>query len=228
MNRAIACFVLPIALLLGGCSTVPAPGPSEGSSIGSDLPKKERSALEEAAIASAIQQAASAKKSDYKIRPTDLLEISVYREKDLERVVRVSQNGSITFPLVGAMDLTGMSVGEAETAIAGKLSEYLVDPQVSIFVKEYSNKLVYILGEVSKPGSYPLPNEAKLSVVEAITLAGGFTPIAAKDRTRVVRNVNGENKTFYIEVTAITNKGEKHKDIQLEPNDIVYVPQSMF
>lgn len=215
------------SLLLAGCSAFSRnPAGSPAAPEASGLPK-EGSAIEEAAIASVIQKVASVK-SDYKILPTDLLSISVYREKDMERDVRVSQNGSITFPLVGSLKVAGLSVSDAEAVLSDKLKDYLVNPQVSIFVKEYSNKQVYVLGEVTKPGSYPLPTEARLTVLEAITLAGGFTAVAAKDRTRVVRIVDGKNKTFIIEVSAITNRGEKHKDIQLEPNDIVFVPQSMF
>lgn len=168
-------------------------------------------------------------KSNYKIGPADLLEISVFREKDMDRVIRVSQKGSVSFPLVGVIELGGLPVIEAEEKLSSELSKFLVSPQVTIFIKEYGNKQVYVLGEVEKPGSYELPTEAKLTVLEAISMAGGFSKIAAKDRTKVIRGTDdGKSQSFDVEVSAITKRGEKEKDLPLEPNDVVYVPQSFF
>lgn len=183
---------------------------------------------EEAAIASLLNSVRT-KGTDYRISPADLLKITVYREDDLNREVRVSQQGTISFPLVGALRVGGMSVIEAEKALSERLSEYLRSPQLTVFVKEYGNKHVYILGEVKKPGSYELPTESQLTVLEAISLAGGFSDVAAKDRTRVIRTAaDGKSVNLTIQVTDITSHGKKDKDIPLEPNDVVYVPQSFF
>lgn len=184
-------------------------------------------AQEEAALASALEQV-HAKKADYKICGADLLEITVYQQAELDRRLRVSQNGEISFPLVGVVKLSGLSITEAEAALSTRLKDYLVSPQITIFIREYGNKKVFILGEVNKPGSYELPTEAKLTVLEAVTLAGGFTQIAAPDRTRIIRSVNGRNQSIPIEVSAITKRGEKDKDVHLEPNDVIFVPQSYF
>lgn len=170
----------------------------------------------------------AAHSGDYKISAADLVHITVYQEKDLERAARVSQNGTVSFPLVGIVKIGGLSVIEAEQAIAKGLKEFLVQPQVTIFIKEYGNKRVFVLGEVGKPGSYELPTESKLTVLEAVSLAGGFTPISAPDRTRVIRTVNGISQSFTIEVSAITKHGQRQKDLPLEPNDVIFVPQSFF
>jgi polysaccharide export outer membrane protein len=119
-------------------------------------------------------------------------------------------------------------VTEAEALLSEKLKEYVINPQVTLFIKEYGNKKIFLLGEVTKPGSYELPAESKLTVLEAVTMAGGFTPIAAPDRTKVIRTVDGKSQSFMIVVSDITKRGEKQKDIALEPNDVVYVPQSFF
>lgn len=182
---------------------------------------------EHAAIQSALQQI-QIKKADYRIGSADLLEFTVYQQAELDRRLRVSQNGTISFPLIGAVRVGGLTVNEAEAAISAKLQEFLVNPQITIFIKEYGNKKVFILGEVKSPGSFELPTESKLTVLEAISLAGGFTPIAAPDRTKVIRNLEGRSESYTVEVSAITKHGEKHKDISLEPNDVVYVPQSFF
>jgi polysaccharide export outer membrane protein len=108
------------------------------------------------------------------------------------------------------------------------MGKFLVTPQVSLFIEDYGNKTVFVMGEVQKPGSYPVPTESRMTLLEAISTAGGFTPIAAQDRARVLRNVNGASVTYTIDTRAITQRGEKEKDMILEPNDVIYVPQSFF
>lgn len=182
---------------------------------------------EQAAIARALNEVGSRQRT-YNISPGDKLEITVYREQDMDRQVRVTPGGTITFPLIGQIKVGGLQVAEAEQALIEKLKKFLVSPQVSIFIEEYAHKLVYVLGEVKNPGSYPLPPESSLSVLEVLTLAGGFTPYAAVDRTRVIRKKDGKSETFQIEITAITKGGDKSKDIILRPNDVIYVPESFF
>jgi protein involved in polysaccharide export with SLBB domain len=212
-NRAFLIALLSLPLT-AGC------GAGRGGSEKQDI-------AEQTAISAALQQA-GAEKADYKIGPSDLLDISVYQDKDMNRVVRVSQNGTVSFPLIGVVKVGGLSVIEAQDMLSDKLKDFIVSPQITVFIKEYGNKKVFILGQVSKPGSYELPTEAKLTVLEAVSLAGGFTNIAAPDRTKIIRNKGGKSTSFTIEVSAITKRGEKSKDLPLEPNDVVYVPQSFF
>ncbi|MFC1678626.1 polysaccharide biosynthesis/export family protein [Elusimicrobiota bacterium] len=219
-------FTLIAIFLLLGCMppqsrVVEAPSaPSSG--------QEAQAQVEEAAIASVMSTIRS-KRPNYKISPADLLEITVYRMEDLSRIIRVGQQGTISYPLVGVLEVGGKSVTDAEKELSGKLKEYLRDPQVTIFIKEYGNKQIFVLGEVKEPGSFDLPTESRLTVLGAISKAGGFTQVAAKDRTKVIRTgVNGKSTTFTIEVSAITSKGKKHKDISLEPNDVIYIPQSFF
>ena len=167
-------------------------------------------------------------KLNYKIQPGDLLEITVYKEADMSRTARISGDGTITFPLAGVIKLSNLSVPEAESLLAQKLSDYLVRPQVTVLIKEYANKQIYVLGEVKKPGSIEIPAERRLTVLEAITLAGGFTDLAAQDRTKILRGAGAGSQTIQVEISRITKQGDKSADIYLEPNDTVYVPQSFF
>ncbi len=167
-------------------------------------------------------------KHSYRIGSADLLRITVYQEEDLGRKVRVSPEGIITFPLIGRMSVLGLSVAGAEEAMTKRLKKFLINPQVSIFIEDYGNKTIYVLGEVKKPGSYPLPTEAPLTVLEAITLAGGFTEYAKVDRTRIIRKGKKGKQTIDIEISAIMKRGDKSKDLQLKPNDVVYIPESFF
>ena len=183
---------------------------------------------EEIAIQSALQLVQQSRKVDYRIGGADLLNISVYQQADLDRKLRVTQNGTISLPLIGNVKVGGLTVSEAQDAISTKLKDFVINPQVTIFINDYGNKKVFVLGQVRTPGSYELPPESKLTVLEAVSLAGGFTPIASLDRTKIIRVVDGKNQSYTIEVSAITKRGEKEKDITLEPNDVVYVPQSFF
>lgn len=227
--------LIPILFLsLSGCLTV---GPTDGATppaagqapVSNSLKAQEQA--EQAALNSLLQsvKAPKASKDNYRIGPSDLVDITVFREVELNRTVRVNQDGEISFPLVGTVKIGGKSIIEAEQAIAAGLGDYLKQPQVSIFIKEYSAKQVFVLGEVKNPGAFPLPTEAGLTVLEAISLAGGFTQVASQDRTRVIRtSPDGKSQYFTIEVSAIMKRGEKGKDIPLLPSDVVHVPQSYF
>lgn len=218
----------PLALLLSfaACSTIQT-GPHYPAKNNTNLTPAQEQALEERILKSAREFRAQSQ-VNYKVQPGDLLEINVYQEKDMARTVRVSGNGTITFPLAGNIKLSDLSVPEAEAVLAQALGEYIINPQVTVLIKEYSNKQVYVLGEVKKPGSITLPVERRLTVLEAITLAGGFTDLAAQDKTKVLRNANGQNLTIEVEISKITKQGDKSADIFLEPNDTVFVPQSFF
>lgn len=183
--------------------------------------------IEQRIIQSALDQK-NKSQANYKIQPGDLIEITVFKEPDMSRTLRISGNGTVTFPLAGNLKMSELSVPEAENFLAVKLSDYIKAPQVTIFIKEYGNKQIYVLGEVKKPGAIQLPTERKLTVLEAITLAGGFTDIAAPDRTKVLRNANGQNQSIQVEISRITKQGDKSADIALEPNDTIFVPQSFF
>ncbi|MDP8299592.1 MAG: polysaccharide biosynthesis/export family protein [Candidatus Tantalella remota] len=178
----------------------------------------------------AAQKAESAKaiQSDYQIGPENVLQIDVYygKEEGLERKARVSANGYITFPLLGEIKLSGLTVSEAETLITELLAkDYFVNPQVSIFIKQYST--VSILGQVEEPGAYEI--KGRLTVVELISKAGGFTKLAHTNNVWVIRTkLDGTKKKMQVKVNDIINKGKEEDDIRLQPGDIVTVSESFF
>ncbi len=177
-------------------------------------------------VTSALQQVRSSQA--YVLQPGDLVDIQVYMEDDMNRVLRLSGNGTITFPLVGNIKLSGLTLEQAEQRLASRLTSYIKHPQVSMLVKEYGNKTVYVLGQVSKPAAIQIPPEKPLTVLEAITSVGGFTDIANTSKVRVLRMENGKQKTIDVDVSQITKQGNKSMDIALQPGDVVFVPQSMF
>ena len=166
--------------------------------------------------------------SAYILQPGDLVEIKVFMEDDMDRTLRISGSGSVTYPLVGSIQLAGNTVEQAEERMGQALQRYLKNPQVSMLIKEYSNKTVHVLGQVKKPASIELPPEKSLTVLEAITSAGGFTDVAAISKVRVLRMKDGKQQTLDVDVTQITKQGNKSLDLELLPGDVVFVPQSLF
>ncbi len=170
-----------------------------------------------------IEKAGDSKK--YIISPQDVLKITVYGQPDLSQTVKISSSGTITFPLLGRVKVSGLTVSQVEKKLDQLLGEkYLVNPQVMVYVTESAN--IYILGQVKNPGVYKL--RANLNVVEAITMAGGFTKIAYRNKTKVIRSTANSKKTIKVPVGDIIKKGDKNKDIKLQAGDVIVVPESFF
>ena len=165
-----------------------------------------------------------AEAQDYRLGPDDALKISVYREDELEREVRVSSDGYISFPLLGKVKAEGLTVSELENSLTEGLRKYLKKPQVTVYIEEYST--ITVSGQVEEPGAYPL--KGKLTVIEAISLAGGFTKIAARNDVKIMRIENGKKKMIRVRVADISKKGDLTKDVSLKRGDIVFVPESLF
>jgi polysaccharide export outer membrane protein len=154
-----------------------------------------------------------ARSQDYVLGPRDLLKITVYDHKDLETKVRVSEDGKITFPLLGEIRAAGLTVQGLERKITKMLADgYIVHPNVGVFVEEF-RVVVYVTGEVRKPGSYPY--EEGMTVIKAVSLAGGLTEKAADGKMTVTRKEQGQKGTT---IQIGTN------DL-LRPDDVLLVPE---
>ena len=167
--------------------------------------------------------------SEYVIGPENSLTIDIYygKEDKISQKVRVSSKGEITCPLVGDIHAQGMTVSELQRKLTDMLArDYLVNPQVTVYIEEYST--VSIVGEVKMPGSYPI--KGKLTVIELISVAQGFTKIAAPNKVKVVRkNPDGTTQEIMVKVYDIMNKDtDTHNDIVLQGGDVVVVPESLF
>ena len=166
---------------------------------------------------------------EYRVQPDDVLQIDVYEEPDLTTKVRVTGSGEINFPLLGRMYVAGLSVIEVQEKFTQSLGQdYLVNPQVQVFIETYHARNVFVAGAVAKPGSYALPTGRPTTVMEAITMAGGFSEDAAINNTRIIRIQEGREQTIPVKVNDIIKKGDKNKDVQVLPNDVIFVPESIF
>ena len=165
-------------------------------------------------------------RADTTLGPGDVFSVRVFNEPDLSNEYRVDADGSIDYPLIGKVKVDGKRPTEIAAEIALRLREgqFLKSPQVSIFVKEYNSKTIQILGQVQKPGRYPYYDN--LTAVEALSLAGGFTPLAWRDRTILTRTNNGRQTTREIKLGDMVNGRERN--IVLKPGDRLNVPERPF
>lgn len=182
----------------------------------------------DASLADAMRTVAEFRSTSYKISPTDLLSVTVYPDQRLSLKARVDTDGALSLPLIGTAAVSGVTVSEAQRLLEQKLSVFLVNPHVTLVVEEYGNRQMFVLGEVQHPGSYLVPAGSRMTVLQAISTAGGFTKIAAPRRARLLRFVNGRSFEQRIDLKAVASGGQGDKDFVLEPNDVVYVPQSVF
>jgi polysaccharide export outer membrane protein len=161
--------------------------------------------------------------ADYKIGPQDLLEISVFQVADLSKTVRVNTSGDISLPLVGVVHAGGLSVQEVEASIARKLTDsYLQNPQVSVFVKEFSSQRVTLEGSIAKPGIYPLTGETTL--LQTVAMAGGLGEMADPTGILVFRMIDGRKKVARFDLKQIRQGNAE--DPVIRSDDIVVVSES--
>jgi len=160
---------------------------------------------------------------DYKIGPKDLLEISVFGLDELNKTVRVSEDGKITLPLLGEVEVEGLTKGEVEKKLSQLLEEkYLQNPQVTIFIREYQSKRVSVLGAVQNPGPYELLG--RQTILQVISEAGGLTPDAGSEIIVLRQQADGSSISLKISIDDLILKGDPKLNIPLQPNDIINVP----
>jgi polysaccharide export outer membrane protein len=160
---------------------------------------------------------------EYKIGPKDLLEINVFELPELNQTVRVSEDGSISLPLLGMVMIEGLTKEELENKLAGLLEEkYLRQARVTIFIKEYQSKRVSVIGAVGKPGMYELIG--RVSLLEMISQAGGLTDRAASE-LYILREGENETQTkLTIDLNDLIINNNQKLNIPLMPKDVINIP----
>jgi polysaccharide biosynthesis/export protein VpsN len=163
-------------------------------------------------------------RSDYKIAPNDIVVIEVFGEKDLSREFRVSRSGTINYYFLGEVTVAGKTTSQVREELTEALNkDYLVEPQITIDVKEYRMREVFVNGAVNKPGSILLTGEQDLDILGAIARAGGLTVRASENKIRFTRPGVME-KEFKLEEL---RKGLKNP-ISLQPGDMIEVQEKLF
>jgi polysaccharide export outer membrane protein len=162
--------------------------------------------------------------SEYYIGPEDVLEIIVWRNTDLSKVVTVRPDGRISLPLLGDIEATGLTPGELTANIVSRLKQFKETPTVSVILQQVNSYGIYVLGEVAKPGRYYL--KSKTTLLQAITIAGGFTPIAARNKIVIFRWGEGKNNEVKLKASYddIVLKDHSNQNVVLKPGDTIVVP----
>ena len=199
--------ILTIALFLSltACSSVPA-GSTTGPAAPPDKPATE--------VAPSIDS--------YVIQPGDMLDISVWKEKDLEKELMVRPDGGLNFPLIGDIIASGKTIAQLQKELTTKLTKYVPDPVLTISIKQSLGNKIYIVGKVNKPGDYIAIRN--IDVMQALSMAGGPTPYASVNKIKILRRMNGEQKVFLFKYSHVEKGEDLEQNIVLQGGDIVVVP----
>lgn len=173
--------------------------------------------------------------SDYEIAPLDLITFQIYDEPDTRLAQRVSASGELRLPLIGIVNVAGLTLREAERKLVRLYIEqkFYINPQVLLTMQEYSLRSVSVLGQVNRPEQILFPLEAEsMNLVQAITEAGGFTRLAKIDAIQVTRQDNlGSEERITVNLEAYLESKGKNDEVEafaLLPGDIVFVPERTF
>lgn len=157
----------------------------------------------------------------YRIGSADVVQVAVWKDPDLSRELTVRPDGFISLPIAGEIRANGLTATELEQVISRKLKPYVQDPRVTVVVKEVNSSRVFVTGEVTHPGVYPMPS--RTSLVQAIALAGGFTEFASSDDIVVLRS-RGTPSRMRVRYSDLVSGDSSNATFVLEPGDTIVVP----
>ena len=175
----------------------------------------------------ALDEAAKPVSKEFLLGPEDVLEVTVWRNQDLSRIVVVRPDGKISLPLIGDVQASGLNSSQVAAKIAARLTEFKENPNVSVSLKEVNSYFIFVLGEVLKPGKYPLKSYA--TVLQGVSMAGGFTQFASKNRMQIIRTyTNGDGNEHQTRIPVpynemVSGKG-KIENFTLKSGDTIVVP----
>ena len=216
-------FIKPLALILGvGLGILMA----SASAIAEGVDTKRPLSVSSKADSGAADKALLTVTPDYIIGPEDILEITVWKNADLSKQVQVRPDGRISLPLLGDISAVAKTPVHLTDEISAGLRMYMENPTVSIMIKEVNSYQIYVLGEVNKPGKYPL--KSKTTLLQGITVAGGFTAMAARNKIVIFRfskDGGGEGLTkLRASYDDIVVRDGSSQNIELKPGDQIVVP----
>lgn len=171
----------------------------------------------------------TATKADYVLQPQDVIRVQVFQEEDINKQgdgLSLSQDSTVSLPLIGTISLKGKTVRQAEEMIRALYDkDYIVNPQVSVTVIKYAERSVNVIGSVTNQGRIQFPQERGLTIVDAISLAGGQTRLADLKHVKLTRkNANGDTEVTIVDVDAIMKQAGR-ESVQLQPGDVIFVPE---
>jgi len=163
----------------------------------------------------------------YTLNAGDVLDISVWREDDLQRQVLVLPDGTISFPLAGQIQAAGRTTEDVQLTISDRLEKYIPGAVVTVSVLNVSGNKVYVIGAVNNPGEFQVTRS--IDVMQALSLAGGLTPFAGEDSIRILRRENGVDVSYPFYYSDVKDGDKLEMNIQLKSGDVIVVSgQSLF
>ena len=170
----------------------------------------------------------SAATENYRLSANDLVYVKVFEEDDLNSTLRITEDGKVVFPLIGAVKIGGLSVQAATRTIRDLLdARYLVNPQVSITVLGFANRNVTVLGQVQRPGSYSMKDQGTIDLLHAIGFAGGFTRLANPAKVTLKRTVAGREVVTILDAKRMASDSGTQTYAVL-PGDTITVSERIF
>lgn len=157
---------------------------------------------------------------EYRVGPEDVVEIFVWKEPDLTRVMPVRPDGKISLPLAGEIEASGKTAPQLQAEITGRLTHFISSPVVTVTVKEINYPKISVLGQVRKPDRYRI--KQRITALEAVAMAGGFTEFAKRDKIIIIRQQGNDEKRMQIDLKKVLKDGRSDA-FYLEPFDTVYV-----
>lgn len=163
---------------------------------------------------------------NYVLKPSDVITVEIYQERDLNKSVRIEGDGSVALALIGKVKIAGMTVSEAQSLITDLYNrDYLVDPQVSLLVTSFSAKIVHVLGSVNNPGVVQIPPDRDLTLTEAIAAVRGVSRLG-NPKSMTIKRVDKDGRSRQMEVNfsrIVTDPDTK--DIVLKEGDTIWIPE---
>ena len=179
-------------------------------------------ALALAALQPAQAQDAAEQRAPYTINPGDLLEISVWKEPDLQRQVLVRPDGAFSFPLSGDIVAVGRTVEAVRQELTQRLATFIPDLVVTVTVAEINGNKIYVIGQVNTPGQFVV--NPRVDVIQALSIAGGMTPFAEANDIKILRRRNGVQTILRFRYNDIIKGQNLQQNVLLEVGDVVLVP----
>jgi polysaccharide export outer membrane protein len=163
---------------------------------------------------------------EYRLGPGDVVRITVYNNPDLTTEAQITQQGRITFPLIGEVQIGGIEKGQAEQIIARRLGDggFVVKPQVNVLVLGFKSQQISVLGQVNRPGKYPIEQASTLA--DLIAIAGGIAQTGGDMITHITKSQAGDTVKREIDINEALRNGSMEKNFAVSNGDIIYVPRA--
>jgi polysaccharide export outer membrane protein len=221
LMRAVGCSLLvclAMAVVAQPAAQRPAP-PASGASQGAAPP---RAAQPESAATQRAGQPDTGAVVRYEVQPSDVLQVSVWRDPELTQQVIVRPDGAFSFPLAGEINAVGKTVEELRRELVERLARYIPDVVVTVAVLEIKGNKIYVIGQVNQPGEFIV--NPRVDVMQALSLAGGTTAFASPSEIFVLRRDNGQQRRLPFNFDAVLRGRDLEQNVLLRTGDVVVVP----